>query len=456
MLYDNIMDLVGNTPLLKLNHITAGLDVEIYAKMEMLNPTGSVKDRAAREMILDAKKKGLLRAGSTLVENSSGNLAVAIAAMANALCYRSTFVVHNGMSPEKLGMLKLLGANIIVGDATLAVDHPESPQSILKRTIERTPDGVHLNQYFNQMNPLAHYRTTGKELFEQTGEELTHLVCTIGTGGTISGAGRFLKEKDPEVKVIGIDPEGSMVSNYVRGEVLKPGKPSYIEAIGRWDFIPTTLWRDFVDDVITIGDAEAMAIARQLAIDEGIMAGWSSGAAVAGALKVARSIQPGGRIVVVLPDGGNRYTTKFVNWRYSATIGILNGLLNLTDLIKAKGTDNGLITVQSWNTIGYALGVSIKRGVRHIPVIKDQKIIGKVEREKLVSIVTENPLYYDMPLNFFAEEPYPEVDLKASLESITKIIQEHGCVIIYREDKPFSILTKSDLANLNYWPQQRG
>lgn len=434
-----------------MNRIANSVDLQIYAKMEMLNPSGSVKDRAARQMLLDAESRGLLHLGSTLVESSSGNLGISIATMANARGYRCIFIAQSGISPEKLELLRLLGAKVIVGDPNLPPDDPHSLQSILDEIIDKTPNAVHLNQYSNQMNPEAHYRTTGPEIFEQSKNNVDYVVCTMGTGGTISGIGKFLKEKTPNVKVIGVDPEGSILSKYICEEELVSSKLFYIEAIGRSNFIPSTLWKEYVDDVVTVSDAESMEMTRQLSASEGILAGWSSGAAMAAALKFAKSSRCKGRMIVILPDGLNRYLRKFTNWRYSAAIEALGGSLGLADILMSKKRNQGIVAIPPWNSLGSALELSLKEGVERLIVIKDNDIVGKIERGKIVSLLSENPVYHDMPLKYFADDPFPIVQLETPLNIAIKNIEEHGCVVVCKRNLPIGVITRSDLASLNYW-----
>jgi len=309
---DYVYEAVGNTPLLKLNKLTQDLKAEIYAKLEFLNPAGSVKDRMARFIIEDAERRGLLKPGGTIVENSSGNTGSALAMIAAVKGYRCIITMPDKMSQEKQNLMKAFGAEVIITPTDVPAESPESYYSVARRLARETPGAFYPDQYNNPMNIEAHYRTTGPEIWEQTAGELDILVAGIGTGGTLSGVGRFLKEKNPAIQVIAVDPVGSVFYEYFKTGQL-PGPRLYkVEGIGE-DYLVEAVDFNIIDDIIQVNDRNSFVTARNLAREEGVFAGGSSGSAVWGALEVARQQNDNKKIVVILPDSGSRYLSKIYN-----------------------------------------------------------------------------------------------------------------------------------------------
>lgn len=307
-IYANILETIGNTPLIRLNKVTAGLDVEVLAKMESFNPGGSVKDRIGIAMIKDAEERGLLKPGDTIVEPTSGNTGIGLAMVAAIRGYKMVFVIPDKMSEDKINILKAYGAEVIITPTAVPPDSPESYYSVAKRIAEERKAFMP-SQYFNPKNPEAHYKTTGPEIWEQTDGRLDYFVAGMGTGGTISGVGRFLKEKDPKIKVIGVDPEGSILKHYFETGKLGEAHTYDVEGIGE-DFIPGTTHFQYIDEIRKVTDKEAFEMARRLAREEGMLVGGSAGAAVHVALQVGREASTS-RIVVLIPDTGERYLKKF-------------------------------------------------------------------------------------------------------------------------------------------------
>ena len=309
--YKNILQTIGNTPLVKLNNVAKGIAANIYAKLEFLNPGGSVKDRMALYIIRDAEKRGLLKPGGTIVENTSGNTGFGIAMVAAVRGYKTIFTIPDKMSEEKISALKAFGAEVIVTKTDVPPDSPESYYEIAKK-IAREKKAFYVDQYNNPKNIEAHYKTTGPEIWRDTNGKVDYLVGGIGTGGTLSGAGRFLKEKNKRIKIIAVDPEGSVFYDYFKtGKLIKPHVYK-VEGIGE-DMLVKTLDFDVIDDIIQVNDKESFIMARRLAREEGMFVGGSSGAAVVAAYKVAKNLDRDKTIVVILPDTGSRYLSKIFN-----------------------------------------------------------------------------------------------------------------------------------------------
>jgi len=312
MYYEEISQLVGNIPLVKLNRVTEGRRALVLAKLEFLNPGGSVKDRMAFFMLKQAEKNGELKPGGTIVEATSGNTGVAVAMYAAIKGYKAIFTIPDKMSQEKINVLKAFGAQVIVTPTDVPPDSPESYYEVAKRITKETPNSYLVGQYQNQNNPLAHYQTTGPEIWEQTQGKIDFFVAGIGTGGTMSGTARFLKEKKKTIKAIAVDPEGSVYYDYFKTKNLITPHPYLVEGIGE-DMLCQTLHWDVIDDVVQVTDKEAFLMARKLAKQEGIFAGGSSGAAVWAALEVAKNLDETKTLVVILPDSGTRYLSKIYN-----------------------------------------------------------------------------------------------------------------------------------------------
>ncbi len=318
----DILKTIGWTPIVRLNKITRGINASVFAKLEFLNPAGSVKDRMALFIIEDAERRGLLKPGGTIVENSSGNTGAALAMLAAAKGYKCIITMPDKMSDEKKNLMKAFGAKVVVTPTDVPPDSPESYYSVAKRIVKETPNSYYPDQYNNPRNIDSHYYTTGPEIWKQTGGNIDYFVAGIGTGGTLSGAGRYLKEKDPEIKIIAVDPEGSVFYDYFKsGKLIKPHVYK-VEGIGE-DYIVKAVDFDLIDDIIRVHDKESFLMARKLAREEGIFAGGSSGSAVWAAIKITRRIRESKSIVVILPDSGSRYLSKIYNDEWMKANGFL-------------------------------------------------------------------------------------------------------------------------------------
>lgn len=323
--YDDILQVIGKTPLVRLQRLGRDLSCPLYAKVEFFNPGGSVKDRIAVNIIEEAERSGRLKPGGTVVEATSGNTGLGLAIVCAKRGYKAVFVMPDKMSQEKIQFLRAFGAKVVITPTAVAPEDPRSYYNVSKRIVAETPNAILANQYHNPENPRSHYLTTGPEIWEQTGGKVTDVVIGMGTGGTISGTGRYLKEKNPEIRIVGVDPAGSiLLETWQRGRVPDDVQPKTykVEGIGE-DFLPTTLDLSVIDDVIRVGDKESFLWARRLVREEGIFCGGSSGTALAAAVRYARDLPPGRLVVVILPDSGSRYLSKFYDDKWMRENGFL-------------------------------------------------------------------------------------------------------------------------------------
>ncbi len=444
----SVLDLIGNTPLIKMSKLFPNIDSEVFAKMEMLNPSGSVKDRAAWAMIKGAEEKGKIKTGDTIIEYTSGNLGIALAMVASVRGYKCILVTNNAVSREKLRLMKHFGAKVIIGDALLPRTHHNHPKTILEELVKSHSDYYYPDQYTNQLNPNAHFCTTGPEIWEQMSHNIDYFVATIGTGGTISGIGKYLKSVNSEVKVIGVDPVGSILGEYFKTKTMGEGKVWFTEAIGQMDFIPQTTHFEYVDDVVKVTDFEALSWAKNLVLREGVNAGWSSGSAIAGTHKLINKFQ-GKRIVVLLPDNSDRYLLKFLSWNYQSRVNLIENRLKISDILKAR-EKRVLIKAERWELMSAVLNRSLKTGSPHIIVTDDGKIIGKIEQETIVMNLEEDILFSDYPLEFLIEKAYPVLDVNDPLKSLILEVKKSECVLIIKNGEPIDLVCRADLVSKDF------
>jgi cystathionine beta-synthase len=445
---ENILETIGNTPLVKLNKINKGLKPLMLAKVESVNPGGSVKDRIGLEIIEEAERDGKLKPGGTIVESTSGNTGMGLAIVAALKGYKTIFTMPDKMSEEKIRSLRAFGAEVIVTPTAVPHDSPESYTEVAKRIALETPNAILANQYYNPKNEEAHYKTTGPEIWKQTGGQIDYFVCAIGTGGTISGAGKFLKEKNPEIKVIGIDPKGSILKEYFYTKKFSPIFKTYkVEGIGQ-DFLPGTLHFEYIDEIIEIDDRESFLAARRLTREEGIFVGGSAGTAVAGALKFAEQLSERDVVVILLPDGGARYLTKIYNEDWMRENGFLiPERVTLKYILERKSKHlQPLITIQSSATVRDALDIIKKHNISQLPVVENGKCVGSITEQNLLSVVLENSSRVDDKVSTVMEPVLPEVHMNEEIHKAIELLAKKApAVLVTDGTKAIGIVTRFDV-----------
>jgi cystathionine beta-synthase len=446
--HESILDMIGNTPLIRLGKVARGLKATLLAKVEAFNPGGSVKDRIGIKIIEEAEKKGLLKPGGTIVEATSGNTGMGLAITAAVKGYRAICTMPDKMSLEKINLLKAMGAEVVVTPTAVPPESPDSYYSVARRLAKEIPNAFLANQYYNDDNPLAHYETTGPELWDQTAGKITHFIATMGTGGTISGTGRYLKEKNRNVKVIGVDPEGSILRDYFYTKQLTKAYPYKVEGIGE-DIIPGTTHFQYIDEIVRVNDRESLNTARRVAREEGILGGGSCGAAVAGAIKYLRDKGDDVLAVVILPDTGERYLSKVYNDAWMRD----NGLLELedvriADILKAKkgGKTPGLVTIDAADTLRRALELIREYDISQIPVFLDGRMAGSINENTLMRAVLENPAIIDERVGRLMEAPLPTVQAdEPAREAISLLSKKNASVLVMENSHAMGILTRTDV-----------
>ena len=449
---DSLIELVGGTPLVRLGRMAAHLRPQVLAKVEYLNPGGSVKDRIALAMVEDAEQRGLILPGGTIVEPTSGNTGVGLALVANARGYRCVFVMPDKMSAEKIAVLRAYGAEVVVCPTAVAPEHPDSYYSVSKRLASEIPGAWNPDQYSNPKNPEAHYRTTGPEVWEQTDGLVTHFVAGVGTGGTISGTGRFLKEvSGGRVQVIGADPEGSVYSGGT-------GRPYLVEGVGE-DFWPTTYDRGVADRIIAVSDRDSFLTTRRLAREEALLVGGSCGLAAAAALRLAEELTEQDIVVVLLPDSGRGYLSKIYNDEWMADYGFLvpdATQPTVGDVLRRKGSEAAtglpeLVHVHPEETVGSAIAILREYGVSQMPVVQHEppvmaaEVVGSVVERDLLEAVFADRAALDSPLAERMSPPLPMVGAGEPLPVAMAALEKASALVVLDDGKPTGIVTRSDL-----------
>ena len=448
---NSILEQVGNTPLIKLNRLSKGLKPQIFAKLESANPGGSVKDRIGYNMIVDAEKRGILKPDGTIIEATSGNTGIGLAITAAVKGYRCIFVVTDKVSDEKINYLKALGAEIIVVSNLVDPDDPEYYVNVAKRLHSEIPNSFFAYQYSNPSNPEMHYNTTGPEIWRQTDGKITHFVSSIGTGGTISGTGRFLKEKNPNIKIIGADPLGSIFKHYKEtGEIIK-GTPYLVEGIGQ-DCLPENVHFQYIDEIVNISDKESFAAARRLTKEEGIFCGGSTGTIIHVALEVAKKCTPDDVIVFIVCDTGERYISKVHNEEWLKLNRMLDTeirtLRDISDVKKARGIEE-ISSVREDDKVKDVLELITKTGYSQIPVLSGRQSIGSIQESKLLSKLVDNTQLYNSLIKDVMEESFPILDAKTDLKEVKDILKTNQAVLVSDFGLVTDIITHYDLINFD-------
>jgi cystathionine beta-synthase len=445
----SVLELIGWTPLLRLNSVTDGARTPVYAKCEFVGPGGSVKDRIGVAMIEAAEAAGTLRPGGTIVEATSGNTGIALAIAASLKGYRCVFTMPDKMSHEKVKLLRAFGAEVIITPTAVPPDHPDHYLQKARSMAASTPGAVMSDQFYNPANPEAHFRTTGPEIWTQTEGRVTHFVASAGTGGTITGVGRYLKRENPEVRVVGIDPEGSKIAPYFNtGEIIE-GHPYKVEGIGN-DKIPGALDLGVVDEYRTCSDGDAFRMGRRLAREEGLFVGGSSGLLVHGAVAVAREVDdPDALVVTMLPDWGEHYLSKMYDDDWMRENGFLERprRTTLADLLAAKEKRVGaLLTVEPSTTIRMALSTMTAHDVGQLPVVLDRECVGSLTEARLMSVVIENPDLLEKSVETVMGAPFPVLEGHVDSEEMMQLMKRGNAACLVRIDGALAgIVTRYDV-----------
>ena len=442
---ESVLDLVGNTPMVKLRQVGAGLPCPVVAKVEMVNPGGSVKDRPAIAMIDAAEREGLLKPGGTIVEPTSGNTGVGLAIVAAQRGYKCVFVMTDKVSPEKVDSLRAYGAEVVVCSVAVPPEDPDSYYSTAARLVKEIPGAYQPSQYHNPVNPQSHYETTGPEIWQQTDGRVTHFVAGAGTGGTISGIGRYLKEQNPAVQIVAADPEGSVYSG-------GSGRPYLVEGVGE-DFFPSNYHADVIDRTIAVSDRDSFLTARQVSEQEGLLIGGSCGTAVKAALEVAEGCGPDDLVVVLLPDSGRLYLSKVFNDDWMAGFGFLRSdgpvVSDVVDSRRAEVPD--LVYVQPGDPARDAVALMHKHGVSQLPVAKGEmplaaaEVMGSVSELRLMDVAFGDESVLDTPVGEIMGPRLPTIGAGQPVAMAVEMLESTSALLVLDGGRPRSVISSSDV-----------
>ncbi len=445
MWLNNILETIGNTPLIRLNRITKELPATVLAKVDYFNPGNSIKDRMALKMVEVAEQEGKLKPGGTIIEGTSGNTGMGLALAACVKGYKCIFVTTDKQSKEKADILKAVGADVIVCPTNVLPEDPKSYYSVARRLGKEIPNSLYMNQYDNLANRQAHYESTGPEIWEQTGGKITHLVCTAGTGGTITGTAMFLKEKNPAIKIWAIDVYGSLLTKYFNtGEVdMNEVHPYISEGFGE-DFVPLNYDMSVIDKFEQVTDKDGAVMARRIAKEEGLFCGYSAGSCLQGLMQLKATLTPDDLVVCIFHDHGSRYVGKIYNDQWMMERGFLD-VKTFKDIVNGR-TAKRLVGIEPTHTVADAVELMKKYGIDQVPVMKDGEPIGAVSESGLFQKVFSNPEIKDASVESVLEAAYPVVDFETPVERLGKLItKENGAVLAKDEKGELHIVTKYDV-----------
>ena len=443
---NNILETIGNTPLIKLNKITRDFPCTVAAKVDYFNPGNSIKDRMAIKMIEVAEKEGKLKPGGTIIECTSGNTGMGLALAACVKGYKCIFVTTDKQSKEKADILKAVGAEVVVCPTNVLPEDPRSYYSVAKRLASEVPNSFHCNQYDNLANRLAHYETTGPEIWKQTDGKITHLVCTAGTGGTITGTAMYLKEKNPNIQVWAIDVYGSLLTKYFRtGETdLNEVHPYISEGFGE-DFVPQNYDMRVIDHFEQVTDKDGAVMARRLAKEEGLFCGYSAGSCIQGLMQLKSRLKKDDLVVCVFHDHGSRYVGKVYNDQWMIERGFMD-VKSFKDIVNSRCAKHKLVTIEPFQTVAEAVELMKKFDIENIPVMKADFPAGAISENGLFQKVFSNPDIKNEKVETVMEPAYPVVDFNTPVEKLSTLInKENGAVLSKDEVGNFHIVTKYDV-----------
>lgn len=448
MWYNNILETVGNTPMVRLNKITKDIPATVLAKIETTNPGNSIKDRMALKMIEDAEKSGKLKPGGTIIEGTSGNTGMGLAIAAVIKGYKCIFTSTDKQSKEKFDALRAFGAEVIVCPTNVDPEDSRSYYSVSSRLEREVPNSWKPNQYDNLSNSQAHYESTGPEIWEQTEGKITHLVAGVGTGGTISGIARYLKEKNPAIQVLGIDTYGSVFKKYKETGIMDKNEiyPYITEGIGE-DFLPQNVNFDLIDHFEKVTDKDAALMTREIARKEGIFAGNSTGSAVAGVLQMKDRFKEEDVVVIIFPDHGTRYLGKMYNEDWLRDRGFLkDGKLTARDIIQKKENQQ-IVTIDCEKSVLEAINTIKSLNISQIPVTQKGMVIGKITESDILNSLIENPSIKSQPIKNITTAPFPFVDLNTSIDNISAMINKDNIAVLVEDNGQIEIITQYDIIN---------